>query len=400
MSDKPESKSPDTRAIHAGAPRPRTEGAVVSPVFQTSTYEYSGQPYHDVGYMRLSNSPNHRVLARRIADLEGAPDALVTGSGMAAISAALLTALSAGDHILVQDTLYGGTAGLVAHDLPRWGIEHSVIDPQAPGSWSGLLRPETRAIYVETLTNPLVQLADLKAVAAFAETHGLLSMIDNTFASPVNFRPAERGYDLVLESCTKYMNGHNDIVAGSVAGSVDGIRQIKITLDHLGGSLDAHACYLLERGIKTLPMRVRRQNASAMRIASFLTEHPAVTTVHYPGLASHPQHDRAATLLDGFGGMMSFELAGGVQPAEAFLGSLTIPAVAASLGGAESLIVRPAAAVHSGLSAEERERSGVTDGLIRFSVGLEDPDDLIADIASALSGAERPLAKNPRGPAP
>ncbi|MDH3734630.1 MAG: PLP-dependent aspartate aminotransferase family protein [Gemmatimonadota bacterium] len=373
-----------TDAIHAGAQSPRPEGAVVTPIYQASNYEYHGEGYHDVGYARLSNTPNHRVLGERIAALEGTEDALALASGMAAISGTLLTLLSAGDHILAQDTLYGGTTGLLAHDLPRFGISHSVIDPQDPASWADAVTPATRAMYVETLTNPLCQVADLEAVADFARERGLITIIDNTFASPINFRPAEIGFDLVIESCTKYMNGHNDVIAGSVAGRADLVRRIKLFNDHLGGSLDPHAAFLLERGMKTLDVRVRRQTESATRIARLLEDHPGVTTVHYPGLESHAQHERAARMFDGFGGMMAFEVAGGVERAEAFLAALTIPTVAASLGGAESLIVRPAAAVHSGLTPEERERSGVTEGLIRFSVGLEAADDLIADLEAAL----------------
>ncbi len=376
--------SPLTDALHAGSPRPRIGGAVVTPIFQSSTFEYHGEDYHDVGYLRLSNTPNHGVLSRRIAALEGTEDALVTGSGMAAIATSLLTELGSGDHMLVQDCLYGGTTGLLDHTLGRVGIESTAIDPQEPGSWEACLRPTTRAIYVETLTNPLVQMADLESVVDFARTHRLVSIIDNTFASPVNFRPAERGFDLVIESCTKYMNGHNDLVAGSVAGAADRIRRIKITLDHLGGALDAHACYMLERGLKTLGVRVAHQNASAGEIARFLHQHPGVGGVNYPGLPGHPHHERARRLFDGFGGMLSFELVGGVDAGERFLASLTIPTVAASLGGAESLAVRPAAAVHSGLSPEERARSGISDGLIRFSVGLEATEDLVADLEQAL----------------
>ena len=234
MSEDDRSRSLDTRAVHEGALSPRPLGAVSTPVFQTANFEYHGEQYHDVGYLRLSNSPNHAVLHRRIASLEGAEDALVTGSGMAAISSALLTFLSAGDHLLVQDVVYGGTANMLAHDLPRWGITHTKVDPQDPASWEAALTPATKLIYVETLTNPLVQMADLEAVAAFARANGLVSMIDNTFASPVLCRPAELGFDLVMESCTKYMNGHNDLVAGSVAGSAERVRRIKLTLDHLG----------------------------------------------------------------------------------------------------------------------------------------------------------------------
>jgi cystathionine beta-lyase/cystathionine gamma-synthase len=374
-----------TTAIHAGEIHPRFEGAVGTPIFQSSTYEYHGEAYHDTGYMRLSTSPNHRVLAARIAALEGSEAALATGSGMAAISATLLTVLSAGDHLLVQDCVYGGTTGLLTNELARLGITHTHIDPQDPSSWPAKVQDNTRAIYVETLTNPLVQMADLEAVPPFAKEHGLVSIIDNTFATPVNFRPATQGFDLVMESCTKFMNGHTDIIAGSVAGSADMVRRIKATLDHLGGCLDTHTCFLLERGIKTLPIRVREHNHNALAVASFLEAHPAVSRVTYPGLESHPQHERASRLLAGYGGMLAFEFAEGVDAADRFLAKLTIPAVAVSLGGTESLIIRPAVAIHGELPPEERERSGITDGLVRFAVGLEDSGDLIADLGQALA---------------
>lgn len=379
-----------TDAVHAGEQEPRPEGAVVTPIYQTANYVLGGEDYHDIGYIRLSTTPNHRVLGERIAALEATEAALVLASGMAAISGSLLTVLSSGDHVLVQDTLYGGTASFVQHDLPRFRIEHSVIDPQDPSSWAAQLKPTTRAMYVESITNPLVQVADLEAVVAFAREHGLVTMIDNTFASPVNFRPAEIGFDLVLESCTKYMNGHSDIVAGSVAGPADLVRRVKVMQDHLGGALDPHAAFLLERGLKTLRVRVREQNASAGRLAAVLEAHAAVSEVHYPGLASHPQHERAARLFDGFGGMMSFELAGGLDAAEALIAALKIPMVAASLGGPESLVVRPAASAHAGMSAEERARSGITDSLIRMSVGLEGVEDLAADLTAALASLPQP----------
>ena len=377
--------SPATRALHAGSLRPRIEGAISTPIFQSSTFEYHGEDYHDIGYLRLSTSPNHRVLGERIAALEGTEAALASASGMAAISGALLTLLSAGDHLLVQDCLYGGTTGLLDHELTRFGITYSAIDPQAPDSWDSLLQPTTRVIYVESLTNPLLQLADLEAVVEFARRNGLTSIIDNTFASPINLRPAELGFDLVIESCTKYMNGHNDLVAGSVAGPAESVERIRVLQNHVGGFLDAHACYLLERGLKTLAVRVRQQTETAGRLAAFLESQPAVTQVNYPGLESHEQHGRAARLLDGFGGMFSFELEGGMEQAEDFLAALTLPAVAASLGGAESLAVRPAAAVHGALTPEERARAGIADGLIRFSTGLEATDDLLADVEQALN---------------
>ncbi len=373
-----------TKSIHAGRLEPRPEGAITTPIFQSSTYEYHGEDYHNVGYLRLSNSPNHLVLGERLAALEGTEAALATGSGMAAISATFLALLSTGDHILVQDCLYGGTTSLLNHEMARLGISYTPIDPQAPATWAEAVRPTTRVVYVESLTNPLVQVADLEAVVSFAKEHGFVTVIDNTFASPVNFRPAELGIDLVMESATKYLNGHTDICAGVVAGSADHVSQIKITLDHIGGVLDSHACFLLERGLKTLPIRVSGQNAAALRIAEFLEAHPRVAKVNYPGLANHEQHHRATRLFDGFGGMLSFELVGGVEEAEEFLGKLTLPAHAASLGGAESLIVRPAAATHGGVPPEERARSGISDSLIRFSVGLEDVEDLVEDLETAL----------------
>lgn len=377
-----------TLCLHAGAIYPRPGKAVVTPIYQSSTFEYHGEDYHDVGYLRLSTSPNHELLGRRLAALEETEAALVTGSGMAAISATLFSLLGTGDHILVQDCLYGGTTGVLNNELRRHGVSYSIIDPQAPETWDALLQPNTKAIYVETLTNPLVQLADLEAVATFAQTNKLVSIIDNTFASPVFFCPANHGFDLVIESATKYLNGHTDIVAGCVAGSTERVRQIKKVLDHLGGSLDPHACFLLERGLKTLALRVNYQSDSASQIAAALFEHPAISKVYHPSLPSHPQHERAKRLLGGYGGMLSFELQGGRQAAEKFLTRITIPAVAASLGGVESLIVRPAAAVHSALTPEERDKTGVTDGLIRFSVGIEATEDLLADLLNALKHTE------------
>ena len=379
-----ESLSLPTQAIHAGSIRPRVEGAIVTPIFQSSTFEYHGEGYHDIGYIRLSTTPNHRVLTQRIAALEGTEAAICTGSGMAAISTALLSLLNAGDHILVQDCVYGGTSSFLRTELPRFGITHSEIDSQEPESWARALTPHTRLIYVEALSNPLIQVADLQAVAEFSQDHGLISVVDNTFASPVNFTPVTLGFDIVIESATKYLAGHSDLTAGCVAGSAQHISRVKRTLDHLGGILDPHTCFLLERGIKTLPLRVAHQNETALRTATFLNEHRAVVRVHYPGLPTHAQHNRAARLFRGFGGILAFELGGAVEDAEQFLAQLSIPAVAPSLGGVESLVVRPAATTHATLAPEERLRAGITETLIRLSVGLESSDDLIEDIDRAL----------------
>jgi cystathionine beta-lyase/cystathionine gamma-synthase len=361
------------------------QGSVVTPIFQSATFEYGGEGHHDVGYIRLSGTLNHRVLAERIAALEGTEAALCTGSGMAAIATTFLALLGSGDHLLVQDCLYGGTSGLLADELSRFGIASSAIDAQAPDSWTRVLTPRTRVIYVETLSNPMMQMADLEGVVEFAREHRLVSVVDNTFATPINFCPASLGFDLVVESATKYLAGHDDLAAGCIAGSAGLVRRIKTTLDHLGGALDPHACFLLERGLKTLPIRVARQNESAQRIAAWLHGHPCVRRVHHPGLPHHAQHARAARLLRGFGGVFSFELMGPVGAADRFLERLEVAASAPSLGGVESLAMRPAAVSHAGLTPEERGRAGITDGLIRFSVGLESTEDLIADLEQALA---------------
>lgn len=375
----------ETRLIHAGEPEPRIGGAVAMPIFQSSTFQsVEGTGYHDQQYIRLNNTPNHRALHLKLAALENAEAALVAASGMAAISAALLSVLGSGDHLLVQSCLYGGTHDLLTEDLPRLGISYDFIDADRPGSWQSQLRPNTRAIYVETMSNPLLEVADLPAVVEFARANRLVSMIDNTFASPINLRPPEMGFDLSLHSCTKYLNGHSDIVAGAVIGRAALVHAATLKLNHLGGALDPHACFLLHRGMKTLAVRVRYQNESALRIARFLEAHRAVARVNYPGLESHPHHRRAGELLEGFGGVLSFDLKGGVAAAERFIGALTLPINAPSLGGVESLVTLPARTSHAGMTAAERARAGIAEGLIRLSVGLEAADDLIDDLANAL----------------
>ncbi|MEM6533717.1 MAG: PLP-dependent transferase [Myxococcota bacterium] len=372
------SQSRRTRAIHEG--ELRLLGSVTTPIFPATTYKYNGEDYHDVGYMRLSNTPNHRVLGQRLASLEGTEAALVTGSGMSAISSVMLSELAPGDHVLVQDVLYGGTLSLIENVLKKFGVSFSRIDPQRQESWT--VAKNTKAIYVEAITNPRVDIADHRAVIAFAGQHGLTSIIDNTYASPVNFRPAELGYDIVIESCTKYLNGHTDVIAGCVASTAARLRRIKETLDHVGGSLDTHACYLLERGLKTLDVRVRAQNESAERIARWLEERDGVASVRHPSLKSHPQHARAQELFDGFGGMLSFELEGGRAAADRMLERVRVFSHAASFGGPESLMVSPSA-THS--VGDEVGSSLARSALIRVSIGLEDADDLIADLDEALS---------------
>jgi cystathionine beta-lyase/cystathionine gamma-synthase len=357
------------------------------PVFQSATFEYSGQSrYDDLKYIRLNNTPNHRVLHAKLADIEGGEAAVVTGSGMAAITAALIAFLKAGDHLLAQSCLYGGTHSFVTQDLPAMGVAVDFVDGNDPESWERRLRPETRVIYVETMTNPLLEVPDLLEVARFAKRRGLVSMIDNTFASPVNFRPLDHGFDLSLHSGTKYLNGHSDIVAGCVIGGREAVSRVVHRLNHLGGTLDPHACFLLHRGMKTLALRVRQQNENALRLARFLEGHPAVERVHYPGLERHPQHARARELFAGCGGVLSFEARGGVREADALISRLTLPISAPSLGGVESLITRPATTSHSGVPPEERRAIGIADRLIRVAVGIEAPEDLCADFDQAMKG--------------
>ncbi len=375
----------ETKLIHAGEPDPLINGAVSMPIFQSSTFEYSGQTsYHDLKYIRLNNTPNHIALHQKLAALENAEAAVVTSSGMAAISTTILALLSSGDHFLAQEGLYGGTHDFFLKDLSALKISFDFIDGDAPQDWQGKLRSKTKAVYVETMTNPLLQIADLKAIVEFAKSNNLISIIDNTFASPINFRPPELGFDLSIHSCSKYLNGHSDIVAGAVIGRKDLIEKITRKLNHLGGSLDPHACFLLHRGMKTLAVRLKHQNESALEIARFLENHQAIEKINYPGLESHPGHQRACDLFDGFSGMLSFELKGGVKAAERFIQNITLPIVAPSLGGTESLITRPVTTSHSGLSREDLQKLGISDSLVRVSVGIEATEDLIEDFKQAL----------------
>jgi cystathionine beta-lyase/cystathionine gamma-synthase len=371
-------------------------GAVCLPIFQSATFEYGGGGDSEpLRYIRLNNTPNHEALGQKLASAAGGEAALVTASGMAAISAALMSVLRPGDHLLVQNELYGGTHQFIARDLAEWGVAADPVDGGRPETWEDKRRPETKAIFVETLTNPLLAVTDLPAVAEFARRNNLVSMVDNTFATPVNCRPLELGFDLSLHSATKYLNGHSDIVAGVVAGRAEPVARVLRTLNHLGGTLDPHACFLLHRGLKTLSLRVERQNANALALAEFLAGHPAVNRVWYPGLPDHPGHSRAKVLLSGFGGMLAFEVRGGLPAAEALLASLTLAYVAPSLGGVETLATRPAVTSHAGLTAEERRQAGISDGLIRISAGIEAAADLIADFETALAAVDAAGAGRP-----
>nr|PZM97569.1 MAG: cystathionine beta-lyase [Thermocrispum agreste] len=376
----------ETAAVHAGERRPGPEGSLVFPIYQGTVYQSrSGESYDEIQYLRMSTTPSQQYLADKLAELEQAEAAVATASGMAAISATLLSVLRAGDHLLVANVLYGGTASLLAKFADRLGWTYTFVDPQQPGTWQDALTPRTKALYVETISNPLIRVSRVREVADFCRRHGLVSIVDNTFASPVNLRPIRLGFDLVLHSATKYLGGHSDLVAGCVVGRADLVRQVRATQNLFGGSLDPHTGFLLARGIKTLGVRVRQQNANAGAIARFLAARPEVAEVHYPGLPSHPDHEYAAGLLDGFGGMLSFRLVGGERAVDALFDALRLPYVAPSLGGVETTITKPAVTSHASVGADHRARIGLPDDLVRLSCGIEAADDLVADFEQALS---------------
>lgn len=380
----------ETLAVHGGEPRPAHHGSVVHPIYQGTVFESRpGESYDEIQYIRLNSNPSQEYLHDKLAALEGAEAAVATGSGMAAITTALLATLRAGDHLIAAGAFYGGTHHFLIEQGPRLGWEVDLVDPEDPEAWAAALRPNTKAFLVETISNPLVRVGDLAGIAAFSEEHGLTSVVDNTFATPVVFRPHAIGFDLVCHSATKALNGHSDIVAGAITGAAERIGRIRSVLNLYGGTLDPHAGFLLARGLKTLALRVRQQNANALGLARFLEGHKGIAKVHYPGLESHPDHARAAALFDGFGSMLSFRPVGGVAGADALLKGLALPYTAPSLGGVESLVTRPATTSHAGMSAEERAAEGIDEDLVRFSCGIEATEDLIADFAQALAALEQ-----------
>jgi cystathionine beta-lyase/cystathionine gamma-synthase len=387
MMTKEKTLSLQTRAVHAGEIERRPGAPMTVPVHHSAMFVTADAElghYDDITYLRVNNTPSQIHIGRKLADLEGGEAGLVTASGMAAITATLLTVLGRGGHLLAQSSLYGGTHSFITQDFPSLGLTHTFIDATRPDGWEKAVRPETKAIYVESLTNPRLDVADLEGVARFARERGLTSIIDSTFATPVNLRPIELGFDVVLHSATKYLNGHSDLVAGCVISRAALVEQVRHRLNHLGGSADPHACFLLQRGVKTLALRVGAQNRNALEIAGWLEKHPRVARVHYPGLASHPQHERAKKLFAGFGGVLSFEMKGDAAAADAFLRRLRLVVRTVSLGGVETLATRPAATSHASMSAEEREKAGIPDGLIRLAVGIESAGDVIADLEQAL----------------
>lgn len=380
MKHQSQSWRPDTQCVHAGTHPDERTGGINSPIFTSTAYAYPNPTGANV-YPRYFNVPNQRAVARKLAALEKGEDGIVFSSGMAAISTLLLAYLKPGDHAVFQADLYGGTYHLVVTELARFGIETSFARNLA--EFSTAVRPNTRVLYVESPSNPLLRCVDLAAVAKVGRERGLLSIIDNTFASPINQTPLELGIDAVVHSATKYLNGHSDVDAGAVVSSGEVIRKVTECALNLGGVLDSHACYQLERGLKTLALRVRQQNENAGRLARFLQNHGAVSRVIYPGLPDHPDHAIAARQMRGFGGMLSFELC---QPGQLdqLLERLELATPALSLGGVETLVTVPSRTSHKTLPPEERQRAGISDGLVRVSVGIEDIQDLTRDFDQAL----------------
>lgn len=376
----------DTRAIHDGEPDPRIEGAVSLPIFQTATYTHE-DPDDEVRYVRYNNTPNHEALNGKLASLESTDDALVTASGMAAISSTLLSLLDSDAHLVAPQSLYGGTLDLFEDLLPRFDVAHSFFpDDEDPSTWHEALTPSTTLLYAESITNPLLDVPDLEAMVRFADEHDLVTVIDSTFASPINLRPAELGFDVVVHSGTKYLAGHSDLAAGVVAGTDALVDQIGDTVKLLGGMLDPHACFLLHRSLKTLGVRVRQQNETAHTLADALASHDGVDRVRYPGLSTHPHHDRATSLLDGYGGMVSFDLAPAAD-VDTFFDTFTLPIRAPSLGGVESLITQPIHTSHASVDPAVRDELGISDRFVRISVGLEGPEDLVTDFTTALDAS-------------
>jgi cystathionine beta-lyase/cystathionine gamma-synthase len=381
-----------TLAVRSGEPKHGRNAPVTAPIVRSSNFTFAstaemkrwaeGKSKAYI-YTRYGN-PTLAVAEAKIAELENGEDALVTASGSAAISSALLAVLQAGDELIATRQLYGGSYRLMRDILPRMGIRVHHVEANLEAV-DRLVNAKTRALYVESPTNPTLGLVDLKKVVALARKHKLVSLIDNTFATPILQKPLNLGFDLVLHSATKYLAGHSDIVAGAVAGNREWVGKVREIMISLGGSMDPDPAYLLIRGLKTLDLRVRRQCESAMAVARFLERHPKVGRVQYPGLASHPDHRLAKRQMKGFGGMLAFDLKGGLPAACRFCDRTKIFLLAVSLGGVESLIVLPIYTSHYRMGTGELAAAGVSPGTVRMSIGLEDPGDLLADLKLALT---------------
>jgi cystathionine beta-lyase len=370
-----------TRAVHAGSRRELNFGGINTPVFASSAIEYLDDG--EVRYPRYFNTLNSLVVGEKLAALENAGAALVTSSGMSAISSVVLGLLQPGDHAVLLEGLYGGTHAMVSSELRRFGMGCSFV-PADPGAMRAAVRPETRMLFIESPTNPLVDVLDLDEVAAIAREHGLWSVIDSTFATPILQNPLDHGFDLVVHSGTKYLGGHSDLCCGAIVGPAALIERLRQHALMHGGSLNAQDCALLERSLKTLDLRVRRQSRNAGALARALDANERVARVYYPGLDHHPGHAIAARQMEDFGGMLSFDLAAELEPTR-FLRALRLIPCAVSLGGVETTVCQPVATSHQKMEASERERLGIRPSLIRLSAGIEDPEDLVADLEQALA---------------
>ena len=372
-----------TRAVHAGRVRARPGESVVLPIHQTATFVTDSMPSGEVLYTRYGNNPNHIALAAKLCALENAEDAVVLASGSAACALSLLACVRNGGHIVAQRELYGGTLRIIERELPGFGITATLL-PNATG-WAAAVRPETGALLLEIPVNPTLRVPDIETAASVARQHALPLVVDATFASPINFRALEHGADLVFHSATKYLGGHSDLTAGVVVGNAALVAEVKQKLKSFGPVLDPHAVWLLDRGVKTLALRVARQNENGLAVARWLETHPAVSAVFYPGLQRHPDHERARRLFDGFGGVVSLVVRGGDDAALRMLQRLRVMCVAPSLGGVETLVSMPCFTSHAAIAPEIRREMGIADGFVRLALGIEDAADLIADLEQALA---------------
>ena len=373
-----------TLAIHGDPHRRPDWTPVVPPVMQSSTFTNPVGSAEEVMYSRYGNNPNQVALGKKYALLEGTEAAVFVSSGMAATALAHLAVLRPGDHLVTSSWIYGGTKRLFDEEFGRLGIDVTYVNPDQHRLWRRSVRKSTRAIFVETPTNPLMRVLDLTPVAQIARDSGLALLVDGTFASPVNFRPLEHGADIVITSATKYLNGHSDVIAGAVAGSASLIEEVIRLMTLWGQAIDPHTAWLIDRGIRTLEVRMARHNENGMAVAQWASQHPAIVRVHYPGLPSHPEHEQAKEVLNGFGGMVGLEIKGGVRATEKMLRKLKVITHAPSLAGVESLVSEPRLTSHSRLSDEQRAKLGIPDGFVRLSCGLENAPDIIADLEQAL----------------
>jgi len=371
----------NTICTHVGEIKDEQFKGAISPIYLSTSYEFDNVDIKR--YPRYFNTPNQEMLCKKIAALEKTEDALIFGSGMAAVSTTLLAFLHKGDHIVLQQTLYGGTYNFVVEEFDKFGIEYSFTKDLSIDSFKKEIRSNTKVLYIETPSNPLLTITDMEAVADLAKSNGIITMIDNTFASPINQNPGDFGIDIIIHSATKYMGGHSDILAGAVAASTIHIKHIWNIAKNLGGSLSDFTVWMLERSLKTMNLRVKHQSENALKMAHYLESNPSVAKVYYPGLKNHVGHELAKKQMRGFGGMVSFELNEGIDAMD-FMNRLQLIKPSMSLAGLESTMLSPTKTSHSLLSAEERANQGIKDGLIRFSVGIEETEDLIEDIEQAL----------------